>query len=705
VIATAIGTPSVLHRLSVGRLLNAVFLVLALTLAGTLLIAMITNWQELAEARRVALLALANRSIFLGAQDTRLNRAGVQTVLLGQDDPRPRVAKLRQALETAVASTPAAIDLATIPGGVERVAALRQAWEATRDTWGPLDQLASRPPAERGAALYREPAYKAWYTAMGAVSDRWDDLSRASAGQTRIADPVIGELTTIQQLTWAVRELSGSECQLMRPYAVAGKGVPSDVATKLAGMRGAGEALWVALDNILARPGLSADIVTVAGAAEAVWRQSNAVRDSAYGAAAAGKAVPVDDFFTLCTAPFVSYGAVIHRAFEIVEARTADRQAQARRQLAFAGGALVAVLVLGVTTNYLVRRRVVAPVRSLTNAIGGLSRRDFSEPVPQFGRTDEFGTMAATLEALRLGALEAERLSAERDAAQAAELARAATTASLSRNFEAIVVTSLDTVGTATSKMTASAEEMMATSRSATSEADEVASAVQQTAGNMEKVAVAVAQMKTSISEIAKKVEESAHIAGKAVSDADASNRDVERLSQAATQIGEVVKLIGAIASQTNLLALNATIEAARAGEAGKGFAVVASEVKSLATQTAKASEDITAQVAAMQGATASAVASIGGIGQRIREMDEIATLIAGAVEEQDTAMSQIAHDADEVCVVSGSVSARLDNLREAAARTGRSAENVRDSSGSLANQADALAARVVDFIEKVANA
>jgi methyl-accepting chemotaxis protein len=186
------------------------------------------------------------------------------------------------------------------------------------------------------------------------------------------------------------------------------------------------------------------------------------------------------------------------------------------------------------------------------------------------------------------------------------------------------------------------------------------------------------------------------------VSDAEASNRDVERLSQAATQISQVVKLIGAIAAQTNLLALNATIEAARAGEAGRGFAVVAAEVKSLATQTAKATEDIAAQVAAMQGATSSAVSSIGGIGQRIREIDEIATLIACAVVQQDTAMSQIARDAGEVSVVSGSVSARLNVLREAAARNGRSAANVRDSSATLANQADTLSGHVVDFIEKV---
>jgi methyl-accepting chemotaxis protein len=197
-------------------------------------------------------------------------------------------------------------------------------------------------------------------------------------------------------------------------------------------------------------------------------------------------------------------------------------------------------------------------------------------------------------------------------------------------------------------------------------------------------------------------VADAAGIAQKAVQEAERTNAQIEGLAETAQKIGEVVKLINAIASQTNLLALNATIEAARAGEAGKGFAVVASEVKNLANQTAKATEEIASQIAAMQAVTADAVKAINGIGERISEINEIAAAIAGAIEEQGAATREIAGNVQRAAEGTQGVSDNIGRVSEAASQTGRSAVEVLECAEAVGRQAEALQSEISDFLEKV---
>jgi methyl-accepting chemotaxis protein len=215
-------------------------------------------------------------------------------------------------------------------------------------------------------------------------------------------------------------------------------------------------------------------------------------------------------------------------------------------------------------------------------------------------------------------------------------------------------------------------------------------------------VASATEELSSSVSEIGRQVQESSNIASQAVRQAQQTDARINELSQAAGRIGDVVKLITAIAEQTNLLALNATIEAARAGEAGRGFAVVASEVKQLASQTAKATEEISAQIASMQTATQDSVGAIKEIGGTIGRISEIAGAIAAAVQEQGAATGEIARNVGEAAKGTAEVASNITAVNRGAGETGSASAQVLISAQSLSAESDHLKAEVEKFLSTV---
>ena len=272
----------------------------------------------------------------------------------------------------------------------------------------------------------------------------------------------------------------------------------------------------------------------------------------------------------------------------------------------------------------------------------------------------------------------------------------------LADTFESEVGAVVDAVASSAERLQASARDLSGAAATSGEEAVAVAEAGARATADVQSVAAAAEEMAASVNEISRRVTEAAEVAGRAVAEARQTDATVQGLSDAAARIGDVVRLIGDIAGQTNLLALNATIEAARAGAAGKGFAVVASEVKSLAGQTAKATEEIARQIAEMQGATSQAVAAIRGIGATVERTSEIATTIAAAVEEQGSATREIARSAAQVAEATGVVASRIQGVRGAAQATGASASLMRDDSGALAEQAAALREKSSGFLRAV---
>jgi methyl-accepting chemotaxis protein len=272
----------------------------------------------------------------------------------------------------------------------------------------------------------------------------------------------------------------------------------------------------------------------------------------------------------------------------------------------------------------------------------------------------------------------------------------------LADTFEREVGAVVEAVASSAERLQDSARQLSTAAATSGTEAEAVAEAGGRATADVQSVATAAEEMAASVAEIARRVGEAAEVASRAVSEARATDATVQGLSEAAARIGDVVRLIGDIAGQTNLLALNATIEAARAGEAGKGFAVVASEVKSLAGQTAKATEEIGRQIAEMQAATGQAVAAIRGIGATVERTSDIATTIAAAVEEQGSATQEIARSAAQVAAATGTVASRIEGVRAASVSTGQSAAAMRDDSGALAAQAATLREKASGFLRAV---
>jgi methyl-accepting chemotaxis protein len=352
---------------------------------------------------------------------------------------------------------------------------------------------------------------------------------------------------------------------------------------------------------------------------------------------------------------------------------------------------------------WMIGRSISRPLGELGARMRGLADGALDGDIPGIERGDEIGKMAATVQTFKDNALRIRGLEkVEAETQQRAGAERRAAMESIASDFERSVKGIVSSVATAAKGMQATAQSMTATASDASARAATVGAASDSASNNVGTVAAAAEELSSSVTEISRQVTRSSEIASKAVGDAERTNATVQILSTGAEKIGEVVKLIHSIAAQTNLLALNATIEAARAGESGRGFAVVASEVKALANQTAKATEEISAQVAAMQSSTSDAVLSIGGITETIAQMSEITVSISTSIDQQGEATREIARNIQSVAAGSSEISAHIGGVTSAAAATGLAASDVLSNARELDNQSGMLRNAVDEFLAKV---
>jgi methyl-accepting chemotaxis protein len=363
---------------------------------------------------------------------------------------------------------------------------------------------------------------------------------------------------------------------------------------------------------------------------------------------------------------------------------------------------LAALLLALLTAFWIVSRRITRPLGEITGSVNALAAGDLAAGVPQVGSRDEIGDIARAVQVFKDSLTRARDMEAQEAEARKRRNARVAKIEEATAAFDRGSAAVMETVASATQELTATAGSMQSTAARTSTQAGAVAHAAQEASTNVQTVASAAEELSASIAEISRQVGSSASMAGNAVTEAGRTNDKIQSLAVAAQKIGDVVKLINDIAGQTNLLALNATIEAARAGEAGKGFAVVASEVKSLANQTARATEEIAQQVASVQGATQDAVGAIQGIGKMIEEISAVATAIASAVEQQGAATQEIARNVQQAAAGTNEVSSHIAGVNQAASETGDAASQVHAASSELSHQADALKMHVDTFLAAV---
>ncbi|MBY6261142.1 methyl-accepting chemotaxis protein [Azospirillum sp. 412522] len=695
---------SLLSRLSIRATLGLVVAALGLLLIATSSVTLVDVVHRTRNAQRVATLSETSRDLLRTLLAIRLER-GLVGPALGAEEPAGDaelrdIAANRAVAEdgyAAIAAKLAALDLPGLPAAISTL-------RATHDTLAALRRQADGAVRQRKAS--RDPAVaEAWATAPVAYLDALTAATDLLDASLKLADPMVDHLLGIKRAAWNTRLNAGGMALRIQTAVATGQAwTPADAQAVAEAIGRTGQA-WASVKESASRSD-TPDSIREAVEKAKVNFEGPLVdqRKAVLAALAEGRPSPVE-IGALRRQDTASQGYIVDAALAAVDRMVVSSEAQAARatrDATIAGLLVLAAVLLTVAGLIVAKRRVSDPIRSMTEAMRRLADRDMAVTIPGLGRADEIGGMAATVTIFRDSMLTADRLAAEQAREQAAKEARATRLETLMRDFDAKAMHIVETVASAATEMQGTAGTMSTTATFASEQATAVAAASEQASANVQTVASATEELSASILEIGRQIAASTRISGEAVTQAERTNTTMRTLVEAADQIGHVVEMINTIAAQTNLLALNATIEAARAGESGKGFAVVAGEVKALASQTARATDEIQAKVKEIQQATGGAQDAIHGIGQTIGRISEITTTIAAAIEEQGAATRDIAGNVTEAARGTTAVSSTIVGVNHAVLETGSAATEVLDAACSLAREAETLRGEVTSFITAV---
>jgi methyl-accepting chemotaxis protein len=694
----------VLNRLSVRGLSQGIVVVLALAVVGLLSLAGWQSWQRYQTSVRIAAVVDLNIHMFTALHNLRVDRSNSRRALM---------------LEAVHASVPATI----APHRAAEMPALRAALAVLRtlDFKGAAEATAELDRSITALAALQEETARAMAQPLAQRRPRIADdyfaatdgminlLARIGSETTRLIkldDALVGQLMELKQSAWMTRQAAG-DTSVFISNPLAGLPLPANPLVEYATLVSRMETSWATVEHLAAGLPLPASFAAV------MQKAREGFLDPEFGkvrmatlmqlinkerprfTASEWSPMAVQKLATILDVADAALAAARDHAHGLME--------RSFRGLAWQLGALGLSVVFAVAAIVLMMRRVVGPLTAMKDAMLRLAEGDTSVETPYRSRRDEIGALAGAMETFKTSMIETERLRAERQEAEARSAAeRRAAMIAFADQFQKTIGGVVETVSRASSELEAAATSLSRTAENTQSLAVVVAAASEEASANVQSVAGASEEMASSVSEIGRQVEESTRMSHEAVTQAQTANTRIGELSVAAGRIGDVVRLITAIAEQTNLLALNATIEAARAGEAGKGFAVVASEVKQLANQTAKATGEIGSQIAMMQTATQESVAAIKDVGETIDRLAGIAAAIAAAVEEQGAATQEISRNVTEAAQGTAQVAHNIASVNAGAAETGSASAQVLASAQALSHQSIILQREVEQFIETV---
>jgi methyl-accepting chemotaxis protein len=693
-----------LNRLTVSALLKAVILTTAFCVVVGFSLNAWDSWGRLQVTNRIAVIADASANLFKAMHNLRTDQS-TTIRLLNSDAPMDNDIEkyLRNLRDTEMPAMGAALgQLASVEFAQQQtlVPELDRLFKTLTGLQKEFWDEVGKPKASRRPTVPKE-----YYDTTAALLVTLDKLSAALAAAVNHQDATIDQLLAIKQIAWLLRNTAGEASLIISKGLAAGRVAPE---TRLAYTKflGGTEIAWNALELTASGMQLPAALSSAIAAAKIAYFEPDylALRDRLLTTLIAGeKAELTANQWSPVTVGRLSNAVkVAEAALDAAKDHTSNQHSAALRSLVLQLTLLTSALVLTFGAMMAVSRRVIGPLHNMRDAMLKVASGDLTVDTGYTARRDEIGALAGALETFKQQAMDKLRIEEQERERNAGATTRQKAIETYVGEFESTVRQTLQELGDASGQMRNTSAGLSSVSRQTNERVHVAEKASGEASMSVESVASASEELSASINDISQQAAHAAGIASRAVSQARETDGTVQGLAKSAGRIGEVVGLINTIAAQTNLLALNATIEAARAGEAGRGFAVVASEVKSLASQTARATEEISEQIADIQKVAGEAIDAIKGIGSIIGEVNEVATAIAAAVQQQGAATQEITRSTQHAAQGTKNVADNITGVKAGADAAAVAADDVKRASETLETQSQQLGSQVTQFLGKI---